>query len=348
MLIAAYITREILKPFVLICLVLLLLMVSYSALVMFADASSNLIAGELLAVLILSKTIAAFELFLPLALYITLLMGLGKLYSDQEITALHAAGMSVFGIIRSLLPLMAGIALMTAIVAVFVRPWAYELRYSTRYQAAQTYDFDLLEAGYFYENEASGEVYFVRAIDAHTGVKNDLFIYKHAEDYVQVIYAAHASRRAANAGQPPATVFFDGSAQRFQHAADRLIDFKKLTVLEKYRNIAPLGFKRKAAATSVLAKSRQASQVAEYQWRITAGWKTFLLALAAILLARISPRQGRYGKLIIGILFFFAIHAASLVAKTWMEQGSLPALPGLWSIVIVLLISIVLLGRRYR
>ena len=208
MLIAAYITREILKPFMLICLVLLLLMVSYSALVMFADVSSNLIAGELLAALILSKTIAAFELFLPLALYITLLMGLGKLYSDQEITALHAAGMSVFGIIRSLLPLIAGIALVTAMVAVFVRPWAYELRYSARHQAAQTYDFDRLEAGYFYENQASGEVYFVRAIEEYTGIKNDLFIYKPAENYTQVIYAAHASHRAANVSQPPATVFF--------------------------------------------------------------------------------------------------------------------------------------------
>ena len=69
-------------------------MVSYSALGYLADAASSLIPAQLLAILILAKTVAAFELFLPLALYITLLLGLGKLYSDQEISALQASGMS--------------------------------------------------------------------------------------------------------------------------------------------------------------------------------------------------------------------------------------------------------------
>ena len=348
MIIAAYITREILRPFALICLVLLLLMVSYSALALFADAASNLIPAELLAILILSKTIAAFELFLPLALYITLLMGLGKLYSEQEISALHASGMGVFGLIKSLLPLILSITLLTAIVSIFVRPWSYELRYAAKHQAEQIYDFEQLEEGYFYENEESGEVYFVSSIEEETEIKNDLFIYKPNDGYVQVIYADKAYHIVGDATQPPATIFYDGTAQRFQdEGADMLVDFKKLTFSTKYEQIAPLEFKRKAAATSLLATSKQANHVAEYQWRITSAFKAFLLALMAILLAKTSPRQGRYGKLIIGILFFFVIHASSLVAKTWIEQGSMTAMPGMWSVVLILLVSTVLLGKRY-
>ena len=129
-------------------------------------------------VLILAKTVAAFELFLPLALYITLLLGLGKLYSEQEISALQASGMGIIGLVKTLLPLIIVITVCTAIVSLYVRPWAYELRYSSKNLAEQAYDFDRLESGYFYENEDSGRVYFVKQVESNGNLKNDIFVYE--------------------------------------------------------------------------------------------------------------------------------------------------------------------------
>ncbi|MDW3094323.1 MAG: LPS export ABC transporter permease LptF [Gammaproteobacteria bacterium] len=346
MIISAYISREILRPFALICAVLLLLMVSYSALALLADAESNLIPSNLLVVLIVSKTIAAFELFLPLALYITLLMGLGKLYSEHEISALHASGMSVFGLIKILLPLIISITLLTAVVAIFVRPWAYDLRYSAKYQAQQTYDFDYLEEGYFYENKDTGQVYFVRSID--NDIKNDLFVYQPEENSVQIVYADKGYQLKAEKNQSPSMVFLDGTAHRLQqHSADILVSFKRFTVFPESKEIVPQSFKRKAASTYYLSSSSDRNEVAEFQWRITSAFKAFFLAIIAILLAKTSPRQGRYGKLIVGILFFFVMHACSLVMKTWIEQGALSVIPGMWSVVAILIMFTIILGKRY-
>jgi lipopolysaccharide export system permease protein len=323
-------------------------MVSYSALALLADAASNLIPSNLIVVLIISKAIAAFELFLPLALYITLLMGLGKLYSEQEISALHASGMSVFGLVKTLMPLIISIALLTAIVAIFVRPWAYDLRYDAKYQAQQTYDFDHLEEGYFYENKESGQVYFARSIDEESDIKNDIFVYHPEGDSVQIVYAEKGYHREQDKKQAPVMVFLNGTTHRLQqNSADTLVSFNRFTVLPKSKEVVPQSFKRKAASTYYLASSADRNEVAEFQWRVTSAFKAFFLAIIAILLAKTSPRQGRYGKLIVGVLFFFIVHAGSLIMKTWIEQGALSVLPGMWSVVIGLIMFTAVLGRRY-
>lgn len=348
MIITRYITREILRPFALICAVLLLLMVSYSALVLLADAESNLIPGDLLVILIISKTIAAFELFLPLALYITLLLGLGKLYSEQEISALQASGLSVFGLMKCLTPLILSITLLTAAVAIFVRPWAYDLRYSAKYQAQQTLDYEHLEEGYFYENKDTGQVYFVREIDEGKKINKDIFIYQPKDDASQMIYAEQGYTKEGVDRLSPLMVFINGTAHQLSKTGvDTLIDFDQFTIKPKDKQIASPSFKRKAASTQYLSKSKDKNEQAEFQWRITSAFKAFLLAVAAILLAKTSPRQGRYGKLILGIMFFFVIHAMSLIIKAWMEQGTLSVLPGLWSVIIVLLIFTSILFKRY-
>ena len=348
MIITKYITREILRPFALICAVLLLLMVSYSALVLLADAESNLIPGDLLMVLIVSKTIAAFELFLPLALYITLLLGLGKLYSEQEISALQASGMSVFGLVKSLMPLIISIVMLTAIVSIFVRPWAYDLRYHAKYQAQQTYDFAHLEEGYFYENKDSKQVYFVKNIDSDNDIKKDIFIYQPNDNGLEIIYAEQGYTLEGVDKLSPILEFNNGTAYLLtKSGVDMLINFNQFTIEPKNKQIVPPSFKRKAASTQYLSGSSDKNEKAEYQWRVTSAFKALLLAIIAILLAKTSPRQGRYGKLILGVLFFFIVHAGSLITKAWMEQGVLSHVPGLWGVIAFLLLFTAVLARRY-
>ena len=324
-------------------------MISYSALGYLADAASSIIPAQLLIVLIVAKTITAFELFLPLALYITLLLGLGKLYSDQEISALQASGMGIFGLVRALLPLILVITLLTALVSIFVRPWAYELRYLAKNEVEEAYDFDRLESGYFYENEESGRVYFVKRVEEASDLKNDIFIYEIDNGFVRVIYANRAYHVASGEqGTPPTMVFLEGTAYRFeQEGTDFILNFDRLTVLPQPEESLAQEFKRKAAATSLLAKSTVPDEIAEFQWRTTSAVKAFLMSLLAIFLAKTAPRQGRYGKLVVGILLFFIVHSGNLVIKTWIEQGKLNPYPGMWSAVIALFILTLLFSRRH-
>ena len=162
-----------------------------------------------------------------------------------------------------------------------------------------------------------------------------------------MIYADRAYHVPGGKSEPPVMVFLDGSAYQFEiEGTDTVLNYERLTVLPEAEQILPDEFKRKAASSHLLAKSSRPEEIAEFQWRTTSAAKAFVMALLAILLAKTSPRQGRYGKLVIGILLFFLVHAGNLVLKTWIEQGKLSPLPGLWSAVIVLLVLTAVLGRR--
>ncbi|MEM1002052.1 MAG: LptF/LptG family permease [Bacteroidota bacterium] len=327
---------------------MMLLMVSYSALTLLGDAESNLIPQNLLAVLIFSRAIASFELFLPLALYVTLLMGLGKLYSNHEVVAMHASGVSIFGLIKSLLPLILIVTILTAIVALFVRPWSYDLRYGAKHEAEQMYDFERLEKGYFYANEDSGQVYFVHDVARNGKVKKDIFVYQPSEDYAQVIYADMATHQKDLPGAAPTINFSEGTLFRSaDEGVDTLVRFKEFTVISKVSEIIEREFKVKAASNRYLSKSSEPDEVAEFQWRTSSAFKAFFLSIIAILLAKTSARQGSYGKVVIGILIFFVVHAVSLVTETGIENGAISAYPGLWMIVFALMVISAILAKRY-
>ena len=318
-----------------ICGVLLLLMVSYSALGYLSDAASSLIPVNLLAALIFAKTVAAFELFLPLALYVTLLVGLGKLYSEQEISALQASGMSVLGLVRSLLPLIIVVTVATALVSLYMRPWAYDLRYVFKYQAEDTHDFDRIESGYFYENPDAQTVYFAKEVNQDANTKRDVFVHETASESIRIINSDNSYTIESNDGAPPVVVFLDGTAYQHVHdGVDTVIKFNRLTLLPEESEAEPRGFKRKAAPSAVLAKSTVPEEIAEFQWRATSAFKAFMLAIIAIYLAKTSPRQGRYGKLVLGVLLFFLVHGVSLVLKSSIEQGKFDVIPGMWTVVI--------------
>jgi lipopolysaccharide export system permease protein len=57
---------------------------------------------------------------------------------------------------------------------------------------------------------------------------------------------------------------------------------------------------------------------------------TLILALIAVPLSRSQPRQGRYGKLAIGLLVFIIYFNLLSAGKAWLEQGTVSGTVGLW------------------
>jgi len=82
--------------------------------------------------------------------------------------------------------------------------------------------------------------------------------------------------------------------------------------------------------TSELMKSDDPRMLGELQWRIASVVITLALGLMAVPLARLRPRQGRYARVIWGVLLY-AVYANLLIAsRTMLERGDSPAWLGLW------------------
>ena len=181
-----------------------------------------------------------------------------------------------------------------------------------------------------------------------TNKKEDVFVFQPGERHSQVVYANQAFHTQGSVSDPPSVIFLSGSAYRLNiEGVDTAIDFNKFTIFSKHKEVSSFEFERKAATISELVNSKNTKEQAEFQWRLISGVKAFFIAIIAILLAKTSPRQGRYGKLILGVLLFFIVHIASQVMKTWVENGVVSIFPGMWNIVLGLVCLTLVLSKRY-
>jgi lipopolysaccharide export system permease protein len=105
-----------------------------------------------------------------------------------------------------------------------------------------------------------------------------------------------------------------------------------------------------------LFDSSEPAERAELHSRIAMPLMCAVLALLAVPLARLRPRQGRYARVWVAVVIFFLYVNLISVGKVWIARGSVPEFLGLWwthaAVVLIALAVIVgpgLLNRlRYR
>ena len=124
MIIDRYITREIVKPLVTICTVLIFIFGCYIATRYLEDAVHGQLPGTTVILLILLRIAIALEVLLPTTLFLSVVVALGRLYSDSEMTAMFACGISMARVVKSVFMVSVITALMVGCFSLVIRPWA--------------------------------------------------------------------------------------------------------------------------------------------------------------------------------------------------------------------------------
>mgnify|MGYP001827883291 FL=1 len=98
---------------------------------------------------------------------------------------------------------------------------------------------------------------------------------------------------------------------------------------------------------SALMQSDDLDHIAELQWRIGVPLSTIVLAFLAVPLSKSRPREGRYGRLAIGLLVFIIYLNMLSAAQSWIEQGTISPRLGLWWVHgAMLLVGVLLLAYQ--
>ena len=77
--------------------------------------------------------------------------------------------------------------------------------------------------------------------------------------------------------------------------------------------------------------------------RLTLGIAVLSVTIGVVVgqpLARVSPRQGRYGRLVAGILCYLVYSNLLAAAGVWVSAGEVPAVIGVWWVHLLALVSI--------
>jgi lipopolysaccharide export system permease protein len=72
-----------------------------------------------------------------------------------------------------------------------------------------------------------------------------------------------------------------------------------------------------------------------------------ILTLLAVPLAHIAPRQGRYGKIVVGIAAYLLYSQLTGLGQAWIAKGRMPEFLGLWWVhALMLSWALLLIARR--
>lgn len=339
-------------PCFLVAAVLLIIFVGYSLSRFLTQADAGLLnTGEVIRLTLL-KVLIALEVLLPIALFFGIMLGLGSLHNDSEIVAMQASGISESRMIRPVVTLAIPLALVIAVLSIYVRPLAYTQSYQILSIAEASSDIDRIKAGQFYLTRKTAEsdeaaqggedqerAIFVEKISAdqaldrifiRTRINNELQIVSaQTGDFIEQPGAQYHRLELNNA-----RIF-----KRVDDGPDLIARIDHFTMKVTNEQPEPPGYKVKSIATAKLALSGKPKDRAEFQWRISTPITTLLLALLAVPLSRSRPRQGRFARLLFALVIYAAYYNLMGVSETWVKQQVITSIwwaPLLLALVVIL------------
>jgi len=331
-----YLFREVLQVFAAVLAVLLLIYVSNRFVRYLAQAASGYISSDMILELMLLKLAENLAILLPLALYLAVLLGLGRLYRDSEVIAMAAAGISLRRLAYALAWFASGFAVVAAVLSLYVAPKAAELQHVLFEQAKGKAQIVGIQPGRFRELGGGERVVYVEDIAPDGASMRNVFVHVRRDKGQDLLVAERAYPAVEGLEGERFMVLENGHRYtgapgdlnfvitRFQRHAVRL-----------ERSAGPGYRKLEATTTLDLLRGGDARHLAELRWRLSLPLSTLLLAVMAVPLSRTSPRQGRYARLVGAFILYFLYNNALGIAQTLVEREELHPALGVWPVHLV-------------
>jgi len=343
-----YIILEILKPAAAILIVLVIILASYSAITYLAQAVAGSLPPSTVGLLILLRIGMSLEVLLPTTFYLSVVIALGRLYKDSEMTALSACGVGILGVVRPVFLLSLPVAVLAGTASLYIRPESYEKIYRVMDQAQTEFDISRLEADNFLEIGNGKYMFFAEEVgDSQNGAQR-VFIRVAEGDERQVIQAQRMTQGETDAKGQRVLVFREGAFYEFpvEGSQGTISRFEQAEYPLPADAAGGSRYRRKAADSQELFKSSRLEDIAELQWRLSTPLSTLLLALVGVPLSKSNPRRGKYAKIGLAIIIFAVYYQLFVIAKTWVEKAVVTPWVGIWWVPFLMaLLAVFLLWR---
>lgn len=352
MIIRRYISLQVLGSTAAVTLVLTVILMSGRVIKYFGMAADGRMDVKLLTAVLVYRLPGFLDLIVPLALFIAVLLTFGRLYLDNEMSVLHASGVSRARIVGHLaLPVALVMALVT-FTSFYVTPTGNAAAEYLFAQQAQKNTFDLVRPGRF-------QSFGTRTLYAG-GLSEDkqrltevrLFEKKRVtgEDSREVLVAAQSGRTRRDAGGARYLVLEDGV--RYEMVPGKPAYRELRFARYELRMPEPVALERLSKLSSYstprLLEEKAENPLArgEWLWRLSLPLFVPVATLLAFSLSRVNPRQGRYLKLLPAILLYLSYVVAVGAARNAIDKGK-GADAVIWAIHIgYFLLALLMLGHE--
>ena len=350
MVIQRYLIKEVLQTLLAVLAVLLLIFLGRHFARYLAEAASGELPAELIFRLLTTLTLSSSVLLVPFAFYIAVLLAFGRLYRDNEMTALSAAGIGTGSVLRPIALLSLLIAALVGWLSLVVSPWAVEQGMQLREQAEAQSELSSISAGQFREMGTNHSVFYIESLSADKKLMNHVFV-KNSTPAGDDLFVANNGYQYTDAQTGDSfLVLLDGRRYEGNPAAGhfRIHEYAKASVRMEPKGLQPHARNRDAQSTLALFQSDDIHDAAELQWRLSMPISALLLGLLEVLVSRTSPREGRYARLLGAILIYIIYNNLMGVAQNWLQRGNVSPALGMWWVHALLIVVITgLLAHQY-
>lgn len=340
MIVLRYLSRELIQGWLAISGVLLLIIVSGRFIKYLQQAATGELKPEFLFAIMGYRLPGFLEMILPLGLFLAILLAYGRMYVDSEMVVLEACGMSRNRLLGYTLVPGLLIMLVVGFTSCVLSPWgAGNVERILNTQDAMT-EFDTLTPGRFQSMDSNSRVTYAESLSADKSRMENVFIAqqgtKQSEDTkggLTVLLADSGRIHRDEASGKRYLLLNDG--YRYDIAAGQ--PEGRITLYETYgaqmqdKEVRPVTKENTLPMSDIIGKSQPRLQ-AELQWRVSLPLLIPVVILMALPLARVNPRQGRFMKLLPGVLLYLFYLALLISGRGAIEDEKLPAEIGLWGV----------------
>ena len=343
MILRRYMTQQVAANTAIVLLFLMALMLGGRLIRYFGIAAEGRLDVGLLFAIIGYNIPTFLELILPLSFFIALMLVLGRMYVDQEMSVLFASGISRGRLTRLMIPLITGLFVFQMGISLLAKPWGL----SNSKQIWQTQSLgsllDLVRPKTFI---SSGNYHlYVDEFNKEKRELKNLYVVQQQTDKSGKIAKNDVIITATRAYQVPSkdtdsSMQLDLFQGRRYELGTNNAKYNQAS-FEKYRITLEKPASEKITETNVetqttaklLAHTQKPEVKAELGYRFTMPWLIIIAAMLATPLAQVRPRQGRWLRLLPSVLIFASCAISIISLRTAIGKERISEYAYIWLIV---------------
>jgi len=328
-----YIVREILQSFIGTLLILLLIIVGNTFVRLLGSVSSGNLPVDLLGKMVLMGSINGAIQLVSIALLIGMMLAFGRLYRDHEMSALHASGVGPKQLYGGVILFVAPLTVLLAVMVLFVAPNIEATTQNIKTEVKQRPEASGIPVGEFMHTKVGDTrlTIFVEKLDNKNVVMEHFFMHSAKNEKDSVLTAKKALLFINQQNGERVLQINDGSRYDYNQKTNEftIFRFAEHGLRVPSANISTSSKLSATSTTDLFAQDSKESK-AELHWRLAIILSAPVIALLAFPLSHTTPRQGRFGKLALGILLYAIYINLLMTGRSMLEDGKIPSIVGLW------------------
>ncbi len=338
-----YLARELFFSFIAALLILLLVVTGATVADLLQKIAHGKVAADLLVALIGLRTVDTLSLLIPLSAFLGVQIAYGRLYRESEMAVFAASGLPVTGLLRPLSLFAIPVIILTALVSFWLAPAADRKAQTLQEEASRSLIIAGLEPGRFVTLPNDDGVMYVESMNSDGTTFTKMFVASERVSTdkkttgINIVTATDGELYHEADGVERFLGLNDGFRVEGTLGQDnfRLMRYQRndIKLADNSNDNTPDSVKR-SAPTADLLLSTDNVQRTELQWRLVAPLSVLVLVMLALPLAKSSPREPRYARLLIALLAWFAYYNCLALWRSRLSQGFTDPRVGFWIILV--------------